>query len=249
MTTIYDANAGGAELPPRATRPARADYHDLPDLYEPSRRRLHPMLVAGFVFIGVSAAFYGAEATLPPGYKPSHFIGGYTRAIAQARSEGELAARIGYDGRLKVIETAAVAWQERCRAGFQNFNNLYQAAYQRANTFAQATVDMQKQYASVRYNFVQSSLGGEMSAANMATSFGYIFGLFDPELGRQSMEFAEAARQQALSKLDDTARSGMTISIEGWDSGLPDPSSLPAPQACELPTTLVSADGAGESAR
>ena len=111
-------------------------------------------------------------------------------------------------------------WQERCRAGLQNYNNNYQALYSLAHMYAQSVADIQKNYVSVRYSTAQQTVGGEIAAANMGTMFGYIAGMFDPETGRRSMEFAEAARQQALQKLDDAARSGITVSVEGWNTGL-----------------------------
>lgn len=240
METIYDANAS---LPPRPRVQAECrapEYRTLPDLYDPPRRRrLHPMIVAGAMFGCAAALFYSAEATLPVSYKPSTFTGGYEKAIAKARTEGELAARIGYDSKLKVIETAAVQWQEQCRAGLQNFTSYYQAAYARANAYAQATADIQKQYAAARYQTAQGSVAGELGAANTATSIGYLLGFFDEDLGRQSMDFAERARQQALSKLDDAARTGMTVSVDGWNTGLPDPATLPPVIKCDVPTSLI----------
>lgn len=240
MSTTYDANNNPTgplpPLPPPHAAPSR--FHDLPDIYAPRRHRFPLALVAGGMFIVTAVGFYSAEAFLPPKYKPSRFIGGYQKEIARARAEGELAARISYDARFKLIETDAVRWQERCRAGLQNANNLYQAAYTRANMFAQTTAELQKQYASVRYSIAQQSVGGDLAAANMGSLFGYLASLFDPETGQRSMAFAEQARQQALQKLDDAARSGVTVSVEGWNTGLPDPASLPAANACELPASL-----------
>ena len=117
---------------------------------------------------------------------------------------------------------------------------LYQASYQRANTGFQLLGDLQKQYASVRYSIAQQSVGGEIGAANMATSLGYLLGFFDPELGKQSMEFAERARQQALAKLDAAAQGGVRVTMEGWDTGLPNPATLPPMIDCAMPASVKS---------
>ena len=247
MSTIYDANADDAGPRPLSGSITRmSGYHDLPDLTVPPRRRLNLFVVTGLAFASVTGLFYGGEALLPPSYKPSAFIGGYGKEIEKARKAGELDSQIRYESqlrgvevqfqtKLKGIETAAIQLQEQCRAGFQNANNLYQAAYQRANIFAQATADIQKQYVASRYQLTQQTVGGEIGAANTATTFGYILNFFDPELGQKSMAFAEAARQQALQKLDDAAKGGMTVSVDGWNQGLPDPASLAPLAKCDLP--------------
>ena len=191
------------------------------------------------MFIVASVTFFAAEAKLPPEYKPSHYLGGYDRVIAQAKAEGELTARIGFEGRLKVIETAASAWQERCKAGLQNYTNYYQAAYNRANAGYQLAASIQQQYTSARFSTTQASLGGEIGVANTATTFGYIIGLFDPESGQKTLDFAEAARQAALRKLDEAARGGVTVTSDGWNAGLPDPAKLPPPVQCDMPSALV----------
>lgn len=220
-------------------RPERAsrspNFSDLPDLSERPRRRLHPMVVAGGAFLLASAAFYGAEALLPPAYKPSVFTGNYARALAQAKSEGELSARIQYDKQLKMYETAAVVWQEQCKASLQALNANYQAVYNRAGVGYQLAADVQKQYTNYRYSIAQNSVGGEIGVANTATTFGYWISLLDPNLGQKSLEFAEAARQQAYAKLDEAAKSGISVSVDGWDTGLVDPASFAGKFRCDMP--------------
>lgn len=115
----------------------------------------------------------------------------------------------------------------------------YQASYQRANAGFQLLGDLQKQYAATRYSIVQQTVGGEIGAANTATTFGYIFGLFDHELQAKSMAFAEAARQEALRKLDEAAQSGVRVTVDGWDKGLPDPASLPPMIDCAMPASVT----------
>lgn len=236
------------DLIPAPAKPAaeKPDLPALPDLSPRRRRGLHPVIASALGFMAAGGIFYGMQAFGPEGLRPSRFVGEYETEVQKARKAGELEAQIRYDaqlrgievqyqGQLNEIQTAAVQLQERCRAGLQNFTNLYQAAYNRANTGFQMTAELQRQYVAARMQTAQGTLAGETSAANMATTFGYIAGFFDPELGRRSMEYAEAARQQALRRLDETARNGVTLSIEGWDTGLPDPATLQAPDACETP--------------
>ncbi|AUW58044.1 hypothetical protein C1T17_07920 [Sphingobium sp. SCG-1] len=243
--TIDPASDTGPRF--RAERvPRSASFSDLPDLSERPRRRLHPMVFAGGVFLMASAAFYGAEALLPPSFKPSVFTGGYQREIAKAKSEGELASRIQYDKQLKVYETAAVVWQEQCKASLQALNSNYEAVYRRAGVGYQLAADLQKQYANYRYAIAQSSVGGEIGVANTATTFGYWIGLLDPEMGKQSLEFAENARRQAYAKLDEAAQSGITVSAEGWDDGLVDPASFSGKFRCDMPSAPLALQPSSE---
>jgi hypothetical protein len=229
----YDA---AAPSPRHRSSPSRhLDLPDLPDLHD-RPRRLHPMLTAGLAFTLAAVAFYGAEAALPVIWRPSHFVGGYSRQIEEARKSGELAATARYAPRLKQIETAAVQMQEQCKAQLQGVNTYLQAVYNRAGVGFQLAADMQRQYMSVRYSTTQQTLGGEIGAANLATSFGFIASLFDPELARQSMEFAENARQQALARIDQASKGGVQISVDGWDAGLTDPATFMGRLHCEMPS-------------
>lgn len=210
---------------------------DLPNVYVSPKRALHPMIVAGIGFAAAGAIFYGAEMLLPAPYRPSSLIGGYDAAILEARKEGELAAQIRYDAQLRnvdlqhqaqlrQIETAAVQWQEQYRALMTGTVETYRATWTRANIFAQATADIQRQYVQTRTEYARRTLEGERSIANTATTLGYIFGMVSPELGDAAQDFADRARDQALSRLDAAATGGVTISIEGWDTGLTHPDDL-----------------------
>ena len=190
------------------------------------RRRLHPMLVAFFAFGTASCSFYGAEMLAPPVWRPSVIIGGYERQITQARKTGELAAQIRYDGQLKQIETAAVQWQEQYKAAANGVLEYYKTTYSRANVYAQATADIQKQYAATRYQIAQQSVGGEIGVANMATTLGLLGGLIDPAFGASAQSYADDVRRRAYAKLDEAARSGITVSVDGWNTGLASPAEV-----------------------
>lgn len=232
--------------PQPATAPQASLRAALPDIHDRPRRRLHPMLVAVFAFGLAACAFYGVEAYAPREYRPSFFIGGYQEEITEAAKSGELAAQIRYDAALRTVElvyqdrltriqTAAAQWQEHCRAGLANFNNLYQAIYGRANIYVQATAQLQQAYQAMRQQIVAGTLGAESAATNMATMLGLLGGLVDPQFGRQALQFAEATRRQLLSRFDREARGGITISVQGWDSGLPRPDMLPQMIRCDVP--------------
>jgi hypothetical protein len=248
MTPILDPKpeAANAGEPKRATR--FRDAPELPDLYGRPKRRLPAMVVAGIGFVAAGVSFYGAEAVMPADFKPSTLVGGYQRQIQEAHKTGELAAQVRYDAQaknielqfqnqLKQIETRAVQWQEQCRAGLQNFNNLYQASYQRLNIFAQATADIQKQYVAERMRTAENSTQGVQAVANMASMAELFGGLIDPQFGQQAGDFAARARQQALAQLDAAALGGKTLSIEGWNAGLPEPQTIPSMIRCDIPTS------------
>lgn len=239
---IIDAEAVSREGASGAPRnlPARGpNYADLPDLSEAPKRRLHPVVVGMIGFGAATGFFYGTEALAPSAFKPSTIIGGYGHEIAKAHKSGELEAQVRYDAQLRGIEiqfqtqlkqaeTAAAQWQEQYRTEMAGVMEDYRGAWSRANIFAQATADLQKQYAQYRLSVTQGSLGGEMGVANMATMLGALGGLLDPSLERDAFAYADRMRGRALSKLDEAARSGITVSVVGWNEGLPDPDALAA---------------------
>lgn len=203
-------------------------------LHDQPKRRLHPAVTAAAGFAAAAVLLYGAERLAPDEYKPSQFSGAYESEIQEARKSGELTAQIGYEAQLrnvelqhqaqlKQIETTAVQWQEQHRTVLTGWADNYRTAYQRANIYAQGQVDIQKQYVAARMALTQSTLGGEIGVANTVSMLGLYGGLFSPEFGQSAMNYAEQVRGQALRRLDDAARSGVTVTVEGWNTGLPDP--------------------------
>lgn len=232
--------------PSSAQPSSKSTPRDLPDIHERPQRRMPMMVVAGLVFLGTGIAFYGAEALLPRPYKPSTLIGSYTAAIHEATKTGELAAQIRYDGqlrevelhyqdRLKRIETAAVQWQDQCRAGLLNVTNHYQAALQQANIFAQGVVQLQAAYQQMRNQIVSGTLGGEIGLVNMATTLAPFVALLDPNVGAQLSQFAHTYRSQLLATFDRLSRGGNTVSVKGWDARLPRPEMMRTMIRCDLP--------------
>jgi hypothetical protein len=226
---------------------SKSERPSLPDIHDRPRRRMHPMLAAGLAFGFAAVVFYGGEAFLPREYRPSTFIGGYQTEITEAAKAGELAAQIRYDAQLRGIElqyqdglsriqTAANQWQEQCRAGLANVNNLYQAIYNRANMYVQATAQLQQAYQSARQAIVSGTLGGDVALMNMLSVTSQIVAMFDPAAARQMMQAANGMRRDILGVFDREARNGITISVRGWDSGLPRPDALPPMIRCDVPT-------------
>lgn len=210
---------------------------ELPDVYEAPKRRLHPMIVAGIGFIGAGAVFYGAQMFAPAAFKPASIIGGYDTEILEARRSGELAAQIRYEAQLRnvelqhqaqlrEIEVAAGQWQERYRTVLGGALENYRATWTRANIYAQATAEIQRQYVQARTEFVRGTLRGERDMANNATTLGMILGLVNPEIGAAVQGYADGVRDRALQRLDYAASSGVTITIDGWDTGLTHPDDL-----------------------
>lgn len=236
MKPVIDADAILESPSPRALAPL-ASYAALPDLHDAPKRRIHPMIVGFLGFAGATIFFYGSEAVAPIALKPSSIIGGYQHNIAEAHKSGELTAQVRYDaqlrgielqyqGQLKQIESAAGQWQEQYRVSLNGMIEDYRGVYARANIFAQATADLQKQYAAARYSITERSLGGETGMANMATTVGLLGGLFDKDFGDSALAYADQVRGRAFAKLDEAARGGVTVSVEGWNEGLPDPQAL-----------------------
>jgi hypothetical protein len=229
------------DAPPVTTGRSRAQMpklETLPDIYSfPQKKRLPPMVVAGIGFAAATALLFGAERFLPHPYKPSDWMGGYASAMIQARKEGELAAQIRYDAQvrqvevqyqtqLKEIESAANAWQEQYKTALTGYVEHYRATWNRANIYAQATADIQKQYVAARTELAGRTVRGQVNMANDVTTIGLLLGWINPELERQSLNYADRVRQQALAHLDSAAQGGVTISIDGWNDGLVDPQTV-----------------------
>lgn len=229
------------DTPPVTSGRSRAQMpklETLPDIYSfPQKKRLPPMVVAGIGFAAATALLLGAQRFLPHPYKPSDWMGGYTSAMTEARKEGELAAQIRYDAQLrqvevqyqtqlKEIESAATAWQEQYKTALTGYVEHYRAVWNRANIYAQATADIQKQYAAARMELAGRTVRGQVNMANRATEFGLWIGLINPDLERQVNNYASRVRQQAFAELDAAAQGGVTISIDGWNDGLVDPQTV-----------------------
>lgn len=219
-----------------AARPRR---YDLPDLYDPPKKRLPPVVLSGIGFLFALFVFYGAQAVAPPALKPSTLVSAYDTQLQEARKAGELEAQIRYEAQLRVvelqhqaqlkeIETAALQWQEQYKTVLTGYLEGYRATWQRANIWAQATADIQKTYANYRYSVTQGTLGGHMQVANLATIVGLFGGIVDPAFEASALQYANRVRSQALDTLDQSARGGVTVSVEGWDTGLKDPAILAA---------------------
>ena len=243
----HDAMAGGpikAGLSRAPSRPSLPDIHDRP------RRRTPTMVVAGVTLLAAGAAFYAAEAFLPRELRPSTFIGGYQTEIAEATKAGELSAQIRYDAQLRNLElvyqdglqriqTAGVQWQEECRAGLTNVNNLYQAIYTRANTYVQATAQLQQSYQAMRQQITANTFGGETGLINMATTFAPFIALVDPNAARQLSQYAATARRSILSAYDRESRTINAITVRGWDTGLPPLGALGPMVRCDMPAFVT----------
>lgn len=241
MPTLDDDFNANNAAPPVKTGRSLAQMpklEALPDIYSfPQKKRLPPMVVAAMGFVAAAGLLLGAERFVPHPYKPSDWMGGYASAMAEARKEGELAAQIQYDvqlrqvevqyqGQLKEIESAANAWQEQYRTAMTGYVEHYRAVWNRANIYAQATADIQKQYVAQRTQLASQTVRGQTGMANLATQLGLFAGLFNPELERQSLDYAARVRQQALAQLDSAAQGGVTLSVDGWDDGLIDPAAV-----------------------
>lgn len=240
MPTLDDdfATTGAPPVTTGRSRAQMPKVEVLPDIYSfPQKKRLPPMVAAAMGFAAAATLLFGAERFVPHPYKPSDWMGGYAAAMNEARKEGELAAQIRYDvqlrevelqyqGQLKEIESAANAWQEQYKTALSGYVEHYRAVWNRANIYAQATADIQKQYVAARTQLAGQTVRGQINMANRATEFGLWLGLLNPDLERQTLNYAGRVRQQALAELDAAAQGGVTISVDGWDTGLVDPATV-----------------------
>lgn len=193
-----------------------------------------PIIRTGLLIASCVVAFYAVEALAPHDFKPSTHVGSYEMELHKATKTGELKAQIVYDAKLRSIDAQLQAYVKSVEQSVQQSNDqyrstaetvakLYQSTFERANIFAQATANLQTQYAMFRAQLAQNSYSTEMAGVKLATLGKFFFALSgDQESAQTAGEIATQLRGQVLSEVDKAMQEGVRISPKGWDTGLAD---------------------------
>ena len=220
---------------------------DFPDFYDDPCRGMPPMISAGIAFGIAAMAFFGAESILPDAYKPSRWIGTYETAIgsaqAKGRAEGELAVRIEYDKKLKLLEASANMIVETCKAQLSRSNDLYKVIWDRANTGYRLYGEQRNANAAQRNRLAENTTGASQQVVSLAELFGYGGMLLgENDFAQKSFDFAQMARQRAYDVVETAQSRGVEVSEQNWDFALPNPDSLAPVTGCN-PTQSVASSG------
>ena len=218
-TIQYDppeGETGGPFAPPLAHRPA-----------PPKRRFEMPSLLRTASTIAiVGALFFGAEAFLPVAAKPSSLVGTYDARLQAQVEAATNQEKAKYEGWAKQVELVNAQNTEKYRAATQGVLQHYTATYDRAKVFADATARIQSMYVQARIAQRQVQQSGDQSIISLTRMFGRLFNVVEAGAGDAALNYAEGLSRELQAELNYAAQNGQTISVEGWNTDLPDPAEV-----------------------
>ena len=204
-------------------------YQPQPPVAPPAPK---PRMSAGMGMIGgvllSAAALFGAETLTPFAYKPSTVMGDYHGNMAAQTRAQELEVQAMYDEWVQKAQISVIQQQEDFRTQLNAVLANYQAAYDRARIFSDATAKMQQDYMHQVMVQKREQQTGSSSVINLAQVLADVLRPFSPELSDQFDTYADDTAARLRAKLDDAVQNGVTIEVEGWDTNLPSPETVRA---------------------
>ncbi|MEA3014313.1 MAG: hypothetical protein QOD42_2858 [Sphingomonadales bacterium] len=189
--------------------------------YPRARRRFVPsILKTGVTFLTAAGLFFGAEAFAPPPMRPSTLMGTYEARVQAAVKSAELTQQGRYEDWASEVRVRVAQQSEQFRAINQSVIARYQATFDRGRMLAEATARIQSQYVAARMAQAQQMQNTDMAVVNMARLFGRVANLVDRGSGDRAMAYAGNLGSELSRELTQAATQGVTISVEGWDTGL-----------------------------
>lgn len=190
--------------------------------YRPRRGFAIPSIVkTAATFAVAGGLFFGMEAYGPPEWRPSRFTGTYDAAVHSAVKAAELQQQAKNDAWAASVKVAADQQVEQYKAVTQTVLANYSAAVDRAKIFAEATARIQAQFVAGRIAQAQASQSADQSVINLTRLWGRFANAIEPGAGDSALEYSKKLSGQLSDELTDAAANGQTISIEGWNTGLP----------------------------
>lgn len=227
-----DARQVGGPPGPPAVLPPIQTFH-------PERSPLIPSFVKTAATVTVAASiFFGVEMFAPSAFKPSTLVGSYDARIQAAVKAAELQQQSEYDAWLEQVRLVNAQNQENYRAANQAALGYYQASYDRARVYAEATARIQGDLANAQIRLSSQTRGGERGISNFSRTIGQIINVFSPGAGDAAIQYGDDLADSLSADLNAAAMSGATVSIEGWDANLPSPEAVQAELARIEPLPL-----------
>lgn len=195
-------------------------------------------LKTGLTFVSAAAIFFGVEMYAPIEYRPSSLVGTYdarTEAIVQA-TVGQI--KMQQDAWSEQVKLVNAQNQEKYRAANQAVIQYYGASYDRAKIYATSTAQMQAQLSNAQLMLTGQTQATDRAAVANARTFGDLLNWFSPGAGDGLRSYADNKTSTLNNELLNAANSGVAISIEGWDTSLPNPSEVQAQLERIKPTPL-----------
>jgi hypothetical protein len=216
--------------------------------YQPRRRFAMPDIaktVSTFVLAG--AVFFGTEALAPDWAKPSTLLGTYDARVSSAVKAAELTQQARYEAWAFEAKLSVDQQLEQYRAVNQAVLGHYQATYDRGRVFAEAAARIQSQYVAARMSQTQATQATDVAIVNWTRLFGRLADAVEPGAGAAALNYADGLSARMSDELTDAATRGVTIEVDGWDTGLASISELERQYASLKPIELPPPPPLGEA--
>lgn len=192
--------------------------------------RLSPVAQTVVAAVLVAVAFFSLEKFGPRDWRPSYLVGSYEADVA-AQVEAQVAAsrlqqQAQFDAWVEEVRLVNAQNLEQYRGLVGSVAAYYQASYDRSRVYAEATARMQSELVQSRVRYAGQMRSADQSVVNLSRLLGFGMNAFSPGSGDSLMRYSDDLADQVYAELDRAATSGRTISVQGWDSGLPPPSEV-----------------------
>jgi hypothetical protein len=221
----------GSEAPEQggmAVVPPQAAGQPYQIVMPPQKKRISAGAGMFFGIILCGAALYGAEMFAPPEYRPSTLTGSYSGRYAAEIKAHDLETQAAFADWAEEVKVSVAQQQEQYRAAAQGILTNYQAAYDRTRIYAQTTAQLQQDYVHQRTDIARQQQGTDMLVVNLARLWGRVANVIEPGGGDDALDYADQVGSQLQGELTSAVQNGITVSVEGWDTGLPPPAQVRA---------------------
>lgn len=195
-------------------------------LMPPQKKRVSAGAGMFFGIILCGGVLYGAEMFAPAELRPSTVTGSYGGRYTAEIKAHDLETHAAYQNWAEEVKVSVAQQQEQYRAAAQAMLNNYQAAYDRSRIYAQTTAQLQQDYVNQRTDIARQQQGTDQLVINFARLWGRVSNVLEPGSGDDALEYADNIGGELQDELDDAVQSGVTVSVDGWDTGLPPPAEV-----------------------
>lgn len=242
----YSASGSAEESNPQPRLEDESGRHLV--RYQKRRRFVLPDIAkTASTFVLAGAVFFGAEAMAPGAFKPSTLMGTYDARVSSAVKAAELTQQARYEVWLAEAKLSVDQQLEQYRALNQGVLANYQATYDRGRIMAEATARIQSQYVAARMSQTQSTQATDVAIVNWTRFFGRVAETLEPGAGAAALGYADNLSAQLSNELTAAATQGVTIDVEGWDTGLKPVGELQQEFAALKPIVLPPPPALGEA--
>lgn len=213
---------------PRASGTGPVHHDDREPAAVRRRFRIPSVVKTAALIIICGAAFFGAERYAPVEMRPSTLVGSYEGHVDAAIKAALNEQQAKFEAWATEVRTVYANALDQYRLASQGVLRYYDASYQRTQLFAQATTDLQKMFQNALYQLNMQTRGADVAMVNIAKFFGTIGNVLQPGAGDDALRWAQRESQKLARELMAAAKSGVTVNVDGWATGLPTPDEVQA---------------------